>query len=55
MARRRCPVCDRQFYVKTILLNMITRSCVHCGASLGKAGTESEDHPDDPSAGTRKF
>lgn len=52
MARRRCPVCNKQFYVKTILLNMITRSCVHCGAELGK--TEARAEADDPE-GTRKF
>lgn len=31
MARRRCPECDQQFYVKTVFLNLITKRCVHCG------------------------
>ena len=31
MARRKCPACTRQFYVKSILLNLLTRKCVHCG------------------------
>ncbi len=31
MVRRLCPSCHRQFFVKTILMNLRTRSCVHCG------------------------
>lgn len=31
MAMRRCPGCGKQFYVKTILLNLITQRCLHCG------------------------
>jgi len=33
MAMRRCPQCTKQFFVKSILLNLITRRCVHCGLS----------------------
>ncbi len=31
MSMRRCPACRRQFYVKSIFLNLLTRDCVHCG------------------------
>lgn len=33
MAMRRCPRCRNQFFVKTILLNLITRKCMHCELS----------------------
>ena len=33
MASRRCPECDKQFFVKVILLNLLTRNCVNCGLS----------------------
>ena len=41
MVRRLCPVCHRQFFVKTILMNLRTRSCVHCGFD-GKDRTRGE-------------
>lgn len=31
MVRRRCPSCGEQFFVKSILLNLFTMRCVHCG------------------------
>ena len=31
MALRRCPECHHQFFVKSVLLNLISRRCVHCG------------------------
>ena len=31
MVRRRCPSCGEQFFVKSILLNLLTKRCVHCG------------------------
>ncbi|PCH62968.1 MAG: hypothetical protein COC19_02085 [SAR86 cluster bacterium] len=31
MAIRRCPKCRQQFFVKSILLNLVTKKCVHCG------------------------
>lgn len=34
MSRQRCPNCGEQFFVKTILLNLLTRQCVHCGESF---------------------
>ena len=30
MVRRRCPSCGEQFFVKSILLNLMTHRCVHC-------------------------
>ena len=34
MVRRRCPVCTKQFYVKSIVLNLRTKKCVHCGLGM---------------------
>lgn len=34
MARRRCPNCGEQYFVKAIFLNLISKRCVHCGLSL---------------------
>ena len=34
MARRTCPGCGRQFFVRSIVLNLISRKCVHCGIPL---------------------
>lgn len=34
MARRLCPQCGKQFFVKTILLNLLTHECVHCHLPL---------------------
>lgn len=34
MSLRRCPQCHEQFFVKSILLNLITRQCLHCGVLL---------------------
>jgi uncharacterized protein (DUF983 family) len=47
MARRRCPNCGEQFFVKIIFLNLITRRCVHCGLAL--------DDPADEQVERRKF
>ena len=33
MVRRRCPSCGEQFFVKSILLSLVTKRCVHCGES----------------------
>ena len=33
MAMRRCPRCGEQFYVKSVLLNIFSKRCVHCGLS----------------------
>ena len=49
IAIRRCPACGKQFYVKTVILNLITRNCVHCGidARNGKAETSGSGGDDD--------
>lgn len=31
MARRHCPQCHKQFFVKNILMSLRARRCVHCG------------------------
>lgn len=43
MARRKCPACEKQFYVKSILLNLLTRKCVHCDLDWGATRTAGED------------
>lgn len=30
MAAKRCPDCGNQFFVKSFLLNIVTKNCVHC-------------------------
>lgn len=45
MARRRCPQCGEQFFVKTIFLNLISKRCMHCGLSA-TASTVSPDNGD---------
>ena len=39
MSMRNCPNCRKQFYVKSIFLNLLTKQCVHCGQA--SAPTES--------------
>ena len=34
LARRKCPGCGRQFFVRNILLNPLARKCAHCGMPL---------------------
>ncbi len=41
MVRRRCPVCSKQFYVKSVLLNLSTKKCVHCSFNLDREFQES--------------
>ena len=44
MARRRCPFCKKQFYVKHVLMDLRARHCVHCGFdSLVKANLPSKE------------
>ncbi|MDD9894906.1 MAG: hypothetical protein OXU66_07845 [Gammaproteobacteria bacterium] len=43
MAWRKCPACDKQFYVKSILLNLITHKCVHCSLDMAAAEPVVED------------
>ena len=39
MSMRKCPSCRKQFYVKNIFLNLLTRQCMHCGQT--SSGTKS--------------
>jgi hypothetical protein len=43
MARRRCPNCAEQFFVKSILLNLISKRCVHCGLALHEKEADQND------------
>ena len=36
MARRKCPVCHEQYFVKNILLSLRKKSCTHCGFPLSQ-------------------
>ncbi len=42
MARRNCPGCGRQFFVRSILLNLASRKCVHCGIHLRETPESAE-------------
>ncbi len=45
MARRKCPVCEQQYFVKNILLSLRKKSCTHCGFPLsrGKPGKHKDE------------
>jgi len=43
MARRRCPRCGEQFFVKTIFLNLISKRCMHCGLSTSTSAVSDGD------------
>lgn len=43
MSMRNCPSCHKQFYVKNIFLNLLTRQCVHCGQSSSRAESTPKD------------
>ena len=45
MARRKCPACSRQFYVKSILLNLMSRKCLPCGVDIHTTTRNSEEKP----------
>ncbi len=42
MARRNCPGCGRQFFVRSIVLNPFSRKCVHCGLRLRETPDSAE-------------
>ncbi len=42
-ATRRCPRCQRPFYVKSMFLNIFRTKCAHCGLAL--KGARGEDSP----------
>ena len=43
MSMRNCPVCRKQFYVKNIFMNLLTRRCVHCGQTSSTSEHSSKD------------
>ena len=43
MSMRNCPNCRKQFYVKSIFLNLLTRQCVHCGQTSSPTKSTSKD------------
>ena len=44
MARRLCPQCHKQFFVKVILMSLRSRRCVHCGFDAVKAQQKPGDN-----------
>ena len=44
MARRRCPQCGEQFFVKTIFLNLISKRCMHCRLSTSASAVSEDDN-----------
>ncbi len=44
MTMRNCPSCHKQFYVKKIFLNLLTRQCVHCGQTSAPTEFTSKDN-----------
>ncbi|MGI9250867.1 MAG: hypothetical protein ACR2PR_06680 [Pseudohongiellaceae bacterium] len=49
MAIRKCPRCGEQFYVRTLILNLITKRCVHCGLSEESIKEDAEAEAQDDS------
>ena len=43
MSMRKCPSCRKQFYVKNIFLNLLTRQCVHCGQTSARTEPAPKD------------
>ncbi|PCI76429.1 MAG: hypothetical protein COB20_10680 [SAR86 cluster bacterium] len=43
MSMRNCPNCHKQFYVKSIFLNLLTKQCVHCGQTSTPVESISKD------------
>jgi len=43
MSMRHCPACQKQFYVKSIFLNLLSKRCVHCGQSTTSSEFVSKD------------
>lgn len=43
MARRLCPQCHKQFFVKVILMSLRSRRCVHCGFDAALAQQDPKD------------
>ena len=46
MASRRCPACGKQFFVKVIMLNLLSRRCRHCDLELDGIEASQEDRND---------
>lgn len=44
MARRLCPQCHNQFFVKVILMSLRARRCVHCGFDAARAQQKNRDN-----------
>ena len=55
MARRRCPRCGEQFFVRVIFLNLISKRCVHCKLPLSGGHDNDQDGQDDQGTDQRKF
>ena len=43
MSMRNCPNCRKQFYVKSIFLNLLTKQCVHCRQTSAPAESPPKD------------
>ena len=43
MSMRNCPKCHKQFYVKNIFLNLLTKQCVHCGQTSSRTKSTPKD------------
>ncbi len=43
MSMKNCPSCHKQFYVKNIFLNLLSKKCVHCGQTSAPPEFSSED------------
>ena len=43
MSMRNCPNCRKQFYVKSIFLNLLTKQCVHCRQTSSPAESSPKD------------
>ncbi|MDP6415068.1 MAG: hypothetical protein QGG54_08605 [Gammaproteobacteria bacterium] len=46
MASQRCPACGNQFFVKVVMLNLLSHRCRHCDLELDGTEASQEDSND---------
>lgn len=45
MTLRKCPACNKQFFVRSILMSLTSKKCVHCGLDKEAITSGQSKHP----------